>query len=229
MPARQAPARPQVDASGSVARRATRFDQELETYFRANRTKLIRAFLMWGRRDAIEDAVQEAVVRVYARYCDGEDEPGNLDAVVRVTIRNILIDGFRRARTVPIGDVRAGLDGEPVMVIATDDDEDFAGDPALPSKFVSAEEVVAWKRLLHALLDELDPKYIEIVSMAMLGATPEEIGEAYQQDGYVLRRYARKLLCRAIARYTMTGDPLAQVMERECCQRKSRPGPGKRI
>ncbi len=208
-----------------MAQCPTGFDKRLESYYRENRTRLIRTFLLWGSRDVIEDAVQEAVVRVFARYSDSDEEPGNLDAVVRVSIRNILIDNFRRQRTVPIGDVRSGLDGQPELVVAVgDDEEDFAGDPALPSKFVSAEEVVAWKRLLHALLDELDPKYLEIVSMAMLGATPEEIGEAYQQDGYVLRRYARVLLCRAIARHS--SDPLAQVLERDCCQR--RPTPGRR-
>ena len=207
-----------------MAQRPSSFEQRLETYYRQNRTKLIRAFLMWGTRDVIEDAVQEAMVRVYARYIDSETEPGNLDAVIRVAIRNILIDIFRRGRMVPIGDVRTGQDGQPQLVVAVDDsEEDFGGDPALPADIVSADEVVAWKRLLHELLDELDPKYLEIVSMAMLGATPEEIGEHFQQDGYVLRRYARVLLCRAIARHTLTGDPLAQVLERECCQRKSAP------
>jgi RNA polymerase sigma factor (sigma-70 family) len=206
-----------------AARPISDFAQKLGQYYRANRTDLIRAFSLWAQRATVEDAVQEAMVRIFARY-DGTDEPEpeNLDAFMRTTVRNILIDGFRRAVSVSIGYVRSAMDGQPIFVPASDaDEDDFSGDPALPSKFASAEDEAAWKHLLRTLLDELDPKYVQVATMAMLGATPEEIGDAYQQNGYVLRRYARLLLCRAIAQHAQGGDPLAAMLERDCCQRKA--------
>jgi DNA-directed RNA polymerase specialized sigma24 family protein len=203
----------------------TGFAQKLAQYFRANRTDLIRTFIWWAQRATVEDAVQEAMVRIFARYDEtGEPEPVNLDALVRTTVRNILIDGFRRAALVSIGYVRSAPDGQPIFVPPSDADaDDFSGDPALPSKFASAEDELAWKHLLRALLDDLDPKYVHVATMAMLGATPEEIGDVFQQNGYVLRRYARLLLCRAIAQHAQAGDPLAAMLERDCCPRKAAP------
>ncbi len=196
------------------------FSDRLETYYQAHRTELIRAFRGWGSIAEIDDAVQEAMLRLYASYAEpGTEPPDNLGGLVRVTIRNILIDGFRRAVSVPIGEVRTGPDGLPTLATPGDPDEvDFSGDPALPSKFVSPEDEVAWKQLLGRLFDALDPKWVAVASMAMLGTSPEEIGAAFGQNGYVLRRHARMLICRVLAGFAAAGDVLAATLARDVCK-----------
>jgi RNA polymerase sigma factor (sigma-70 family) len=196
----------------------------LEQYYAQNRTALIRGFLRYGPRDVVEDAVQEAMVRIFARYDGADDEPPeNLNPLMRTAIRNILIDGIRRPTTVPIGQVRSGADGQPEMAPPVTDAEEgeFDGDPPLLSREVAAEDQTAWKDLLRSLLDELEPKWHNVICMMMLGHKPTEIGAIYQQNGYVLTRHARALLCRAAARLAQVGDPLAAMLEGDWCRRKA--------
>ena len=194
------------------------FADQLENYYRAHRTDLIRAFRSWGSIDHVDDAVQEAMVRLYARYAEAAELPDNLHGLVRVTIRNVLTDAFRKGVMIPIGDVRAGADGEPIIAAPGDEEEDFSGDPALPSRFVSPEDEAAWRQMLHRVLDALDAKWVQVATMAMLGTSPEEIGATFGQNGYVLRRHARALVCRVLARFAGEGDPIAASFSRDYCK-----------
>jgi hypothetical protein len=53
--------------------------------------------------------------------------------------------------------------------------------------------------------------------MAIVGRSPEEIGALYEQNGYVLRRYARELICRALREMAAAGDPAVVSFGRDFC------------
>lgn len=56
------------------------------------------AYLMTGDRDAAEDVVQDAFVRIFARFKDRK-EPANLEAYLRRAIINLTHDRHRRLRS----------------------------------------------------------------------------------------------------------------------------------
>jgi hypothetical protein len=98
--------------------------------------------------------------------------------------------------------------------------KEFGSAPAsgLPSLPVTPEDAMAWKELLHAVFDRLPPKWHEVAKMAMVGASPEEIGKTFEQNGYVLRRHARNLICRILRELGDAGDELARGLALDFCQ-----------
>jgi DNA-directed RNA polymerase specialized sigma24 family protein len=196
------------------------FHERLERYYRDNYTTLVRRFLSWGPVEDIEDAIQEAVVRVYARYADSQQpQPDNLGGLLHVAIQNVLRDGFRRATPLSIDDVRAGPTGEPIPAgISAEGGEGGSGDDsALPDPNVGPEDEAAVKELFNMVFDRLPAKWRDVAAMTFTGASPEEIGARYGQNGYVLRRYARNLVCRGLRGIAQAGDPLAASFARELC------------
>jgi DNA-directed RNA polymerase specialized sigma24 family protein len=193
------------------------FNERLERYYRDNYTALVRRFHSWGTVEDIEDAVQEAVVRVCVRYADGQQpQPERLGGLLHVAIQNVLRDGFRRALPISIDDVRAGPSGERIIA-AEGGEEDRSEDIALPDPHVGPEDQVAAKELFDTVFDRLPAKWRDVAAMTFNGASPEEIGARYGQNGYVLRRYGRSMVCRVLRAMAQSGDPLAASFARELC------------
>jgi DNA-directed RNA polymerase specialized sigma24 family protein len=197
------------------------FKERLERYYRENYTTLVRRFLSWGPVEDIEDAIQEAVVRVYARYADGQQpQPENLGGLLHVAIQNVLRDRFRRATPISIDDVRAGPTGEPIPAGRSAEGGEGGSDDnrALPDPHVDLENEAAAKELFNMVFDRLPAKWRDVAAMILTGASPEEIGARYGQNGYVLRRYARILVCRGLrALMQHDDDSLAASFARELC------------
>ena len=196
------------------------FKERLGRYYRDNYTALVRRFHSWGPVEDIEDAIQEAVVRLYVRYADGQQpQPKNLGGLLHVAIQNVLRDGFRRAGTISIDDVRVGPTGEsiPAGPSAERGEADHSDNIALPDPRVGPEDQAAAKELFHAVLDRLPAKWRSVAAMTFTGASPEEIGARYGQNGYVLRRHARTMVCRGLRTLAHAGDPLAASFARELC------------
>jgi DNA-directed RNA polymerase specialized sigma24 family protein len=194
--------------AGTMAaeRNAASFADRLERFFRQNYTQLIRAHLRLGTVEEVQDALQEAMMRIYARFGDGQEpEPDNLPGFVHVAIRNVLIDRFRRPLAVDLSEV----DREEEAAVAD------GVNPAM--SLPRQDDVLAWKQLLKVIFDRLPAKWVEVASMAMSGASPEEIGEAFEQNGYVLRRYARELVCKILHELARKDDPLAAAFARGFC------------
>jgi RNA polymerase sigma factor (sigma-70 family) len=190
----------------------TDFADRLEKFFRDNYTALVRRHLRLGSDEDVQDAIQEAMLRIYARFAEGEQaEPDNLAAFVNVAVRNVLIDRRRRLEPVSLSEVLA----------SGRSDEDSLGDEpdsAFPDpQGLSQEDVLAWKQLLRAIFEHLPPKSVEVAAMVMGGKTPAEIGAAYRQDGYVLRRHTRQLICKVLWHFAETGDPLARSVGEAFC------------
>jgi DNA-directed RNA polymerase specialized sigma24 family protein len=184
---------------------ATTFADRLERLFRQNYTQLIRPHLRLGTVEEVQDALQEAMMRLYARFGEGQEpEPSNLAAFVHVTTRNILLDRFRR----PVAADLSEVDKAP-------DRKNPGRNPAM--RLPRQDDVLAWKQLLRAIFDRLPAKWVEVSSMVMSGATPEEIGAAFKQNGYVLRRYARELICKVLAELASQDDPLAAAFASDFC------------
>ena len=165
----------------------------------------MRQHLRLGSIEDVREALQEAMLRICARHLDGEPDPDNLAAFVNVTVRNILIDKLRRVIPLSLseGDVDEAAEGTA---------------PQLPDlSFASPDDALAWKQLLHIVLDRLPAKWMGIAAKVMSGATPEELAEAYGQNGYVLRRYTRELICRILTGLAQTGEPLARSFGRDFC------------
>lgn len=189
------------------------FADRLEIFFRDNYTALVRRHLRLGSLEDVQDAIQEAMMRIYARFAEGgQGEPDNLAAFVSVTIRNVLIDRHRRTEPMSLQDaLPSGRQDD-------DKDDGNEADPPFPDpRGVSQEDVLAWRQLLHAIFERLPPKSVEVAAMVMGGKTPAEIGEAYGQDGYVLRRHARQLICKALSDFARDGDPLAGSVGEAFC------------
>jgi DNA-directed RNA polymerase specialized sigma24 family protein len=190
----------------------TDFADRLERFFRDKYTALVRQHLRLGSVEDVQDAIQEAMLRIYARFAEGQQaEPDNLAAFVNVAVRNVLIDRRRRLEPLSLSDV---------LSFGQSDDDKLGDepDPAFPDpQGLSQEDVLAWKQLLRAIFDRLPPKSVEIAAMVMGGKTPAEIGAAYRQDGYVLRRHARQLICKVLWHFAETGDPLARSVGEAFC------------
>ena len=196
------------------------FKDLLERYYRDNYTALVRRFLSWGTVEDVEDAIQEAVERLYVRYADGQQpQPENLGGLLHVAIQNVLRDGFRRGKPISIDDVRAGPTGEPIPAGRSAEGGEGGSDDdrALPDPHVGPEDEAAVKELFHAVFDRLPAKWRDVAAMTFTGASPEEIGARYGQNGYVLRRYARSLVCRGLRAMAQADDPLAASFARELC------------
>ena len=197
------------------------FADRLERFFRDNYTALVRRHSRLGTVEDVQEAIQDVLMRLYQRCADGEQaEPDNLAAFVNVSIRNALVDRRRKSRLIRLSDLAvatAGSDAE-----ARDDD------PAIlqveDRDCVGQEEELAWKQLLHTIFDRLPPKSVEVAAMVMSGKTPPEIGAAFGQDGYVLRRYARELICRILWELAGGGEPLAGSIAQSFCAASPRRG-----
>ena len=234
-----------LDAAPKSEKEVADFGDRLERYFRENYTGLVRQFFSWGSVDEIQDAIQEALVRIYARFADGEQPaPENLDRFIHVAIQNVLKDR-RRATALPsTHDMEADLDEHRRQNNFLDKndqgtDEEMFEQPASPegpvrmkrsTKFarledvpelaarsVSPEEAVIWKEIFRKIFDQLPPKWVKVAEMAIVGKSPEEIGALYEQNGYVLRRYARELICRALRDMAEVGDTTAMSFGRDFC------------
>ena len=206
----QASRDPRARAEGAL----TDFADRLERFFRENYTTLVRRHLRFGTVEDVQDALQEVMLRIFQRFADGEQaEPENLAAFVNVAVRNALIDRRRRGIQIPFSDLApAGDDGE-TGADSADPPFLLAADP----QHLDQEEELAWKQLLRTIFDRLPPKWVEVAAMVMGGKTPPEIGAAFGQNGYVLRRYARQLICQVLADLSGRGDPLARSAADNFC------------
>ena len=195
------------------------FADRLEHFFRANYTVLVRRHLRYGNVTDVQDAIQDAMMRIYARFSDGAiEEPENLDAFVNAAVRNVLIDRLRQAKLVSIDEVMTASDGTTAGKGRTSDNtETGLSDHGLRDDDPGQEDTLAWKQLLHAILDRLPERWSGVAAMAMGGASPTEIGATYQRNGYVLRRYVRELICRVLHDLARGGDSLADTFGREFC------------
>lgn len=197
------------------------FADRLERFFRDNYTALVRKHSRLGTVEDVQEAIQDVLLRLYQRCVDGEQaEPDNLAAFVNVAIRNALIDRRRQSRLIPLSDLTSRTSGPDAD--ARDDD------PAIlqveDRESVGQEEELAWKQLLHTIFDRLPPKSVEVAAMVMSGKTPVEIGAAFGQDGYVLRRYARELICKILWELAESGEPLAGSFAQSFCAAPPRGG-----
>ncbi len=191
----------------------TEFADRLEQFFRDNYTALVRQHLRLGSVEDVQDAIQEALLRIYARFADGEQaEPDNLTAFVNVAIRNVLIARHRRSEPISIGDAVLKKNS-----MEDDDDDDGRTDPPFPHPGPDQEDILAWKQLLRLVFKRLPAKSVEVAAMVMTGKSPVEIGAAYGQDGYVLRRHARQLICKTLWDLAQAGDSLAKSVGDKFC------------
>jgi len=186
------------------------FAEGLERFFRDNYTALVRQHLRLGTVEDVQDAIQQVFLRLYQQFAEGSQrEPDNLAAYVNAAIRNALIDRLRLATPISLSE----LSGTP-----QNDANGGAEDASLaqlpdPTQ-LSPEEALAWKQLLHTIFARLPPKSVEVAAMVMSGKTPPEIGSAFGQNGYVLRRYARELICKILGDLASNGEPLARSFGR---------------
>ena len=197
------------------------FAERLERFYRDNYVKLIRKHLhLTGNVEDTQEAVQEVMLRLYARFADGEEpEPDNLAAFVSRAIRNALIDRFRHSRQSDTKSVSEAVLERKGNSDESDEDDDGATDPPFPHPGVSQEDIAAWKQLFRFIMDHLPAKYADLAVMVMTGKSPAEIGEEYGQDGYVLRRHTRALICKALQELAQKGDSLAQNVSGQFCRR----------
>jgi DNA-directed RNA polymerase specialized sigma24 family protein len=209
-------------------RQAEGFEKVLERYYRENCNLLIRRFSSMGDVSEIRGAIHEVLAGVFERYMRGEPAPDNLGGFVHVAVRRKLIDRLREeAGKVPIEEehldrlVVSGMPKRPGASEYTRDGEEFGSAPAssLLSLPVTPEDAVAWKELFHVVFDRLPPKWHEVATMAMVGASPEEIEKTFEQDGYMLRRHARNLICRILGELADAGDELARGLAHDFCRR----------
>ncbi|MBR1208891.1 sigma-70 family RNA polymerase sigma factor [Bradyrhizobium sp. AUGA SZCCT0051] len=196
------------------------FADRLERFFRDNYTALVRQHARLGTVEDVQEAIQDVLMRLYQRWADGEQEPDNLAAFVNVAIRNALIDRRRQSRLVPLSDVASAT----ARSDAEARDDDSAIQQVEDRDSIGQEEELAWKQLLHAIFDRLPPKSVEVAAMVMSGKTPPEIGAAFRQDGYVLRRYARELICKILWELASGGEPLAGSFAQSFCAAPRRRG-----
>lgn len=209
-----------VAESGIATTEKADFADRLERFFRANYTALVRRHLRYGDVSNVQDAIQDAMMRIYARFADGAlEEPEDLDAFVNAAIRNVLIDRLRRVKLVSIDDVLTASDGNTVVRGGSQGGTEtgLADHGLRDDSNPGQEDMLAWKQLLHVVLDRLPERWSGVAAMAMGGASPTEIGAAYQRNGYVLRRYVRELICRILRDLAKGGDSLADSFSREFC------------
>jgi DNA-directed RNA polymerase specialized sigma24 family protein len=204
------------------------FEKLLERYYRENCNMLIRRFYSMGDVSEIRGAIHEVLAGVLERYMRGGPAPDNIGGFVHVAVRRKLIDRIREeASIVPIEEehldrvVVFGMPNRPRASEYTREGEEFDSAPApgLLSLPVTPEDAMAWKELFHAIFDRLPPKWHEVAKMAMVGASPEEIGKTFGQNGYVLRRHARNLICRILGGLAEAGDELARGLAHDFCHR----------
>src|SRR5690348_6642867 len=173
-------------------RQVEEFEKLLERYYRENCNPLIRRFSSMGDVSEIRGAIHEVLAGVFERYLRGEPAPDNLGGFVHVAVRRKLIDLIREeAGKVPIEEelldwvVAFGMPKRAGASEYTRDGEELDNAPplGLPTLPVNLEDAVAWKELLHMVFDRLPPKWHEVAKMAMEGASPEEIGRTFEQNG----------------------------------------------
>ena len=201
--------------TASVPRAGPSLKSRLDAFYDpAAYTKLVRRHIHMGTQDDVEDAIQEAMMRIYARFVDGDHtEPDNLAAFLNTTVRNVLLDRLRAPKVLSESEFE-GEDDEGDRPDIWDRNVDQQVGPGLLGRAIEPDEQLAWKQLFHTVLDTLPEKWAEVAGMAMIDASPEEIGAAYGQDGYGLRAYARKLVGRVLAAEAARGDANATALLR---------------
>jgi DNA-directed RNA polymerase specialized sigma24 family protein len=203
-----------------AASAASDFAARLELYYRENVQKLVRRNVRnFDSLEDARDAVQEAITRIYAGFVDGDrGDIENLDAYVNRTVRHIAFDKFRRDKAVPIDLVSDGPATRKVGADGQAEEKKSQQQHFPDTNTASADDVVAWRQLLTIITDRLPPKWQGVAAMVMADKSPVEIGKAYDQDGYVLRRYARELVCRILRDLGSAGDPLALAFSDDICK-----------
>lgn len=137
--------------------------------------------------------------------------------MLHVVIRNTLIDELRRTEAfatipldeqfVPLPIVEEPKDGPP----ATAQPSDREGKPPsdLPGIEDELVDEIDGRILRDQLLGALDPKYREVVVLLLAEWSPQELEQAFGQDGYRLRHWARVKVCRALAALAAAANKLA--------------------
>jgi DNA-directed RNA polymerase specialized sigma24 family protein len=211
-------------------RQVEEFEKLLERHYRENCNLLIRRFFSMGDVSEIRGAIHEVLAGVFERYMRGEPPPENLGGFVHVAVRRKLIDRIREeAGTVAIEEQhldRVLGSGLPDRAMSSEDaiDSDDMGRAHSSGSLnvpVTPEDATAWKELFRTIFGRLPPKWHEVAKMAMLGASPEEIGKTFEQNGYVLRRHARNLICRILRELADAGDGLASGLAHDFCRRSA--------
>lgn len=204
------------------------FEKLLERYYRENCNLLIRRFSAMGDVSEIRGAIHEVLAGVFERYLRGEPAPDNLGGFVHVAVRRKLIDLIREEAGKVFVEpehldtvVVSGMPKRPGASEYRRDGEEFVSAPdwGVLSLPVPPEDAVAWKELFHVVFDRLPPKWHKVAEMAMVGASPEEIGKTFEQNGHVLRRHARNLICRILGELADSGDELARDLAHDLCRR----------
>jgi DNA-directed RNA polymerase specialized sigma24 family protein len=204
------------------------FEHLLARYYREDCNLLIRRFSSMGEAGEIRGAIHEVLAGIFERYIHGEPSPENLGGFVHVAVRRKLIDRIREE----VGKIHiqsedldrvlvSGLPTRPTTSEEAIEGEDMDSAPAsgLLNLPVNPEDATAWKELFHTVFDRLPPKWHEVAKMAMQGASPAEIGKSFDQNGYVLRRHARELICRILGELADAGDGLARGLAHDFCRR----------
>jgi DNA-directed RNA polymerase specialized sigma24 family protein len=177
------------------------FENHLIKFYHENCSMLVRIFSRMGEKSEIQSVLHLILAEIFDRYLRGEPAPENLGGFVRVAIERKLIDLIRReVDQVPVED----LDNASVS-------------QSLDLPLTPQLDETAWKELLRIVFDRLPPRWHEAAEMAMLGASPAEIGEKFGHDGYVLRRHVRHLICRILGDLAAAGDELARGLVRDFC------------
>ncbi len=156
----------------------------------------------------VEDGIQAAFESVYANYLETGREPETdeaLEALINRAIRNKLIDKVRSTARAP------------VERFAEEPEEGTADLGTIFDTAVPAENELAVKQLLLRIYDRLDEKTQKVLNMMLVECSPEEIGGAFEQNGYVLRRWVRNRICRILLDLAKLGDPLAGGFHGTCC------------
>jgi len=169
--------------------------------------------------DVVKEGVQDAFEKTLRHYAHRVPPIATVEEAERVlltVIRNTMIDLMRRAKTlrfvtfdeqVPVpkslAAEAAGAAGAPPP-----DDPDTLADRLM------AEEVDAGRRvdtsdLFDAVMEQFDPKYAAVIVRLVIGDSPQELAEAFGQDGYRMRHWARVKFCRALAQLAAKGHDLA--------------------
>ena len=195
--------------------------RRLEAYYEPARyTALVRRHLKLGTIVDVQEAIQSAMYNILQRTADGAPDPDDLEAFLNKSIRNALFDNLRRSSkaqsTDDLGDV---LQQDRIIARAVKE--------WTSSLHIEAEEQLEWKALLRAIFSAFPEKYVGVATLAMMGESPDDIGSAYGSDGYVLRRYARQLVCRVLRNLEQQSHALAATMATKLCTRKNQNTPAR--
>lgn len=220
------------------------FKRHLEGFYRDNRNLLVSRFRSMAEASEIISALHLVLAESLDRFIRGQPAPENLGGFVHTAVRRRLIDLLRRefkgdeTHPLPVEEVESlskflnrpltpeesiniaswKHDEGPRTIDIEDVDESFSkflNRPLIPEENI---DILAWKQLFRIIFARLPLKWRKVAEMAMVGASPEEIGSAFGQNGYVLRRYARQLICRILGELAGGGDDLAGGLAHDFCR-----------